>query len=115
MAASGNRTAPKQDRETVKRAGEIKSYQSFIPARDPKSQHWETYPGFPTLTIKNGQPKYLISFYHKWIFIVNSTYTGKSLIIPGYREDWKITVNDAARMNTISICPVWVKYTGGHG
>ena len=48
--------------------------------------------GFPSLIDPSDQPKYLICLFRTWTFVANYLNTDKRLILPGYREDWKITI-----------------------
>jgi hypothetical protein len=69
---------------------EMEPFKAVVLALDPKYQQWEANLQFPTLINTTGQPKYLVCLFKTWTSVAN--YTTDNRIVPGYREDWKITV-----------------------
>jgi hypothetical protein len=65
---------------------------ALVLALDPEDQQWKLFNGFPALDDTPGQPKYLICLFRTRTFIANYLNKDERLIIPGYREDWQISI-----------------------
>lgn len=69
----------------------IEPFKAVVLAFNPGSKQWEANRGFPTLINTTGEPEYLICVFRTWTFFANYSISGSGNV-PGYREDWKITV-----------------------
>ena len=72
---------------------EIEPFKAVVLALAPNSKQWQSSKVFPTLINATGQPKYLVCLFQTWTLIGDYT-TSDNSALPGYREDWKITVQD---------------------
>ncbi|RPI86535.1 MAG: WD40 repeat domain-containing protein [Chloroflexi bacterium] len=71
----------------------IEPNKAIVLSLDPKSNLWEESADFPTLIDTSGQPKYLVCIFRTWTYITSYNISDNKNI-PGYREDWMITIED---------------------